>query len=387
MCTKDENYWLQAILEGKVKPGDAEWERIWKERDFTAVRRVLREVGMWKKDELVADREKMWQVIEQYRGEGMNRRRIPVWRWVAAVMLPLLLGGTLWMNLREKREMLVAEVVPEIEAGTPRAVLLMEQGERIDLSLFAGDTILNKGDVRIRLDSSKSVTYERVTGTPAKIEYNTIIVPRKGEYQLILADGSKVYLNSESKLRFPTRFEGKERRVYLEGEGYFEVVKDTAKPFIVEAKEVDVRVLGTSFNVSAYVSEQAVRTTLVDGKVRVGDRLTGKGEIILPGQQAEWEDGTFTTKEVDTSIYTAWINGKFYFEGATLEEIASQLERWYDIDFFFTSENVKRFAFAGVINKEYSANKIFSIIEKTTRVRFNVNGRVVTVSEINNKQE
>lgn len=387
MSTKDEKYWLQAILEGKVKPGDAEWERIWKERDFTAVRRVLREVGMWKKDELVADREKMWQVIEQYRGEGMNRRRIPVWRWVAAVMLPLLLGGTLWMNLREKREMLVAEVVPEIEAGTPRAVLLMEQGERIDLSLFAGDTILNKGDVRIRLDSSKSVTYERVTGTPAKIEYNTIIVPRKGEYQLILADGSKVYLNSESKLRFPTRFEGKERRVYLEGEGYFEVVKDTAKPFIVEAKEVDVRVLGTSFNVSAYVSEQAVRTTLVDGKVRVGDRLTGKGEIILPGQQAEWEDGTFTTKEVDTSIYTAWINGKFYFEGATLEEIASQLERWYDIDFFFTSENVKRFAFAGVINKEYSANKIFSIIEKTTRVRFSVNGRVVTVSEINNKQE
>lgn len=387
MSTKDEKYWLQAILEGKVKPGDAEWERIWKERDFTAVRRVLREVGMWKKDELVADREKMWQVIEQYRGEGMNRRRIPVWRWVAAVMLPLLLGGTLWMNLREKREMLVAEVVPEIEAGTPRAVLLMEQGERIDLSLFAGDTILNKGDVRIRLDSSKSVTYERVTGTPAKIEYNTIIVPRKGEYQLILADGSKVYLNSESKLRFPTRFEGKERRVYLEGEGYFEVAKDTAKPFIVEAKEVDVRVLGTSFNVSAYVSEQAVRTTLVDGKVRVGDRLTGKGEIILPGQQAEWEDGTFTTKEVDTSIYTAWINGKFYFEGATLEEIASQLERWYDIDFFFTSENVKRFAFAGVINKEYSANKIFSIIEKTTRVRFNVNGRVVTVSEINNKQE
>ena len=387
MSTKDEKYWLQAILEGKVKPGDAEWERIWKERDFTAVRRVLREVGMWKKDELVADREKMWQVIEQYRGEGMNRRRIPVWRWVAAVMLPLLLGGTLWMNLREKREMLVAEVVPEIEAGTPRAVLLMEQGERIDLSLFAGDTILNKGDVRIRLDSSKSVTYERVTGTPAKIEHNTIIVPRKGEYQLILADGSKVYLNSESKLRFPTRFEGKERRVYLEGEGYFEVVKDTAKPFIVEAKEVDVRVLGTSFNVSAYVSEQAVRTTLVDGKVRVGDRLTGKGEIILPGQQAEWEDGTFTTKEVDTSIYTAWINGKFYFEGATLEEIASQLERWYDIDFFFTSENVKRFAFAGVINKEYSANKIFSIIEKTTRVRFNVNGRVVTVSEINNKQE
>lgn len=351
------------------------------------MRRVLREVGMRKKDELVADREKMWRIVKQYRGEGRNRRRVVAWRWVAAVMLPLLLGGILWINSREKKDVLVAGVVPEIEAGTPRAVLLMEQGERIDLSLLAGDTILNKGDVRIRLDSSKSVTYERMAGTPAKIEYNTIIVPRKGEYQLILADGSKVYLNSESRLRFPTRFEGKERRVYLEGEGYFEVAKDTTKPFIVEAKEVDVRVLGTSFNVSAYVSEQAVRTTLVSGKVRVGDRLTGKGEVILPGQQAEWKDGAFKTKEVDTSIYTAWIDGKFYFEGATLEEITVQLERWYDIDFFFTSEKVKRFAFAGVINKEYSANKIFSIIEKTTRVRFSVNGRVVTVSEVNNKQE
>lgn len=387
MSTKDEKDWLRAILEGKVKPGDAEWERIWKEEDFTGVRRVLKEVGMRKKDELVADREKMWRVVKQYRGEGKNRRRMSAWRWVAAAMLPLLLGGILWISSREKKDVFVAGVVSEIEAGTPRAVLLMEQGERIDLSLLAGDTILNKGDVRIRLDSSKSVTYEQMAGTSAKIEYNTIIVPRKGEYQLILADGSKVYLNSESRLRFPTRFEGKERRVYLEGEGYFEVAKDTAKPFIVEAKEVDVRVLGTSFNVSAYVAEQAIRTTLVSGKVRVGDRLTGKGEVILPGQQAEWKDGTFKTKEVDTSIYTAWIDGKFYFEGATLEEITAQLERWYDIDFFFTSEKVKRFAFAGVINKEYSANKIFSIIEKTTRVRFNVNGRVVTVSEINNKQE
>ena len=304
-----------------------------------------------------------------------------------AAMLPLLLGGILWINLREKKDLLAAEVMSEIEAGTPRAVLFMEQGERIDLSLLAGDTILNKGDVRIRLDSSKSVTYEQVKGTPAKVEYNTIVVPRKGEYQLILADGSKVYLNSESRLRFPTCFEGKERRVYLEGEGYFEVARDSAKPFIVEAKEVDVRVLGTSFNVNTYVSERAIRTTLVSGKVRVGDRLTGKGEVILPGQQVVWKDGVFATKEVDTSIYTAWIDGKFYFEGATLEEITAQLERWYDIDFFFTSDNVKHFAFAGVINKEYSGNKIFSIIEKTTQVHFNVNGRVVTVSEINNKQK
>ena len=377
MSTKDEKYWLQAILEGKVKPGDTEWERIWKERDFTAVRRVLREIGMWKKDELVADREKMWQVIEQYRGEGMNRRRIPAWRWVAAVMLPLLLGGTLWMNLREKREMLVAEVVPEIEAGTPRAVLLMEQGERIDLSLFAGDTILNKGDVRIRLDSSKSVTYERVTGTPAKIEYNTIIVPRKGEYQLILADGSKVYLNSESKLRFPTRFEGKERRVYLEGEGYFEVVKDTAKPFIVEAKEVDVRVLGTSFNVMTYRGRTI--TTLVEGEVC----LTYKDEsvLIVPDRQAEviTETGKILMREVDARNFTLWKDGVFYFENAALETIAERLSQWYDVNIIFNDEALKQLRYSVEMKRYNNIQDLLTKIEKTQKVKFLIQGKSIYI--------
>ena len=144
MSTKDEKDWLRAILEGKVKPGDAEWERIWKEEDFTGGRRVLKEVGMRKKDELVADREKMWRVVKQYRGEGRNRRRVAAWRWVAAVMLPLLLGGILWINSREKKDVLVAGVVPEIEAGTPRAVLLMEQGERIDSVSYTHLTLPTK---------------------------------------------------------------------------------------------------------------------------------------------------------------------------------------------------------------------------------------------------
>ena len=381
MSTRDEKEWLRAILEGKIKPGDAEWEKVWREKDFAGVRRVLRDVGMMKRNELVTDRAKMWQVIESYRGQGESRKRVRVWRWVAAVVLPLVLCGTLWLTLREHPETVLADHTSVIEAGTPRAVLIMDKGEKIDLSLLVGDTTLNKGDVRIRLDSSKSVRYEQVTTSSTTVEFNTIVVPRKGEYQLVLADGSKVYLNSESRLRFPTRFVGTERRVYLEGEGYFEIAKDTLMPFIVETGELDVRVLGTSFNVNAYASEKSIRTTLARGRVQVSDRLTGLGEIIVPGQQAEWKDGYFTTREVDVSIYTSWINGKFYFEGATLEEIAAQLQRWYDIEFFFTSEKLKHYAFAGVINKEYSANKIFSVIEKTTRVKFDLNGRVVTVRE------
>ena len=382
MSTKDEKDWLRAILEGKVKPGDAEWKRIWQEEDFTGVRRVLREVGMRKKDELVADREKMWRVVKQYRGEGINRRRVPVWRWVAAAMLPLLLGGILWINSREKKDVLVAGVVPEIEAGTPRAVLFMEQGERIDLSLLAGDTILNKGDVRIRLDSSKSVTYERVTGTPAKIEYNTIIVPRKGEYQLILADGSKVYLNSESRLRFPTRFEGEERRVYLEGEGYFEVVKDSVRPFFVNADKLKIRVYGTSFNVNTYDLEN-IQTVLVEGKIGIQTMNMNTEYMVKPGQLALYnqEKGTMEILNVDVLPYVAWKDHEFMFDDESLEKIMNRLSLWYDVDVFFQTASLKQLHFTGHLGRYDDISHILDAISGVTQVKFSVKGRTIIVME------
>lgn len=381
MTINDEKTWLRAVLEGKVKPGDEAWDRIWRERDFWRVRRTLREVGMMERGNLEFDREKMWRVIEAYRGEGRNaRRRHQRWYWAAAVILPLLVvGGMLYFSWQQPKGTVVAST-GVIESGSSRATLVMAGGERVDLASLT-DTLLRQGEVEIRLDSSRGVTYQAGDAKVNKVEYNKIIVPRKGEYQLMLADGSKVYLNSESELRFPTTFSGKERRVFLKGEGYFEVRKDAAKPFIVTVGETDVRVLGTTFNVTAYRDTKTIRTTLVEGAVRVNDRLTGEAVTLAPGLQAEWQGGSFTTRKVNVNAVAAWVDGKFYFEeGATLEEITEQLRRWYDIDFFFTSEDVKHFVFAGVIKKYYTANEIFSIIEKTARVKFTVNGRTVVVS-------
>lgn len=364
-----------------MKPGDEAWDRIWRERDFWRVRRTLREVGMMERGNLEFDREKMWRVIEAYRGEGRNaRRRHQRWCWAAAVILPLLVvGGMLYFSWQQPKGTVVAST-GVIESGSSRATLVMAGGERVDLASLT-DTLLRQGEVEIRLDSSRGVTYQAGDAKVNKVEYNKIIVPRKGEYQLMLADGSKVYLNSESELRFPTTFSGKERRVFLKGEGYFEVRKDAAKPFIVTVGETDVRVLGTTFNVTAYRDTKTIRTTLVEGAVRVNDRLTGEAVTLAPGLQAEWQGGSFTTRKVNVNAVAAWVDGKFYFEeGATLEEITEQLRRWYDIDFFFTSEDVKHFVFAGVIKKYYTANEIFSIIEKTARVKFTVNGRTVVVS-------
>lgn len=365
-----------------MKPGDEAWERIWREAEFARIRGVLREVGMMRREDTTFDKEKMWRAIEAYRGEGRNaRKRVTTWRWAAAVALPLLAGGIAWMfSTREPERKVVAQTV-EIEAGSPRAVLIMAEGERIDLTQPA-DTVLERDGVEIFLDSAKGVTYQSVKNETENTAYNTIVVPQKGEYRVTLADGSTVHLNSESELRFPTAFAEKERRVYLKGEGYFEVERDTTRPFIVSAGETEVRVLGTRFNVNAYETADVTRTTLVEGKVSVSDSISGKAVVLSPGWQAEWRGGNLSTQKVNVDAVIAWIDGKFYFEeGATLEEITEQLRRWYDIDFFFTSERVKHFMFAGVIKKDYTANEIFSIIEKTTRVRFSVNGRTVVVSE------
>lgn len=383
MSTKDEEKWLRMVLEGRVKPEDAEWRRIWRERDFAEVRRVLLEVGMMGREEVEFDKEKMWRVLESYRRKGGERRRIAgAWRWVAVILLPLLLGGTIWIVLGDKQERPVVSEAA-LEAGHPQAVLILARGERIDLTSGRTDSLPGQVGVNVLRDSARGVVYERREEQAENPEYNTLVVPRQGEFQVVLADGSKVYLNSESEIRYPTFFAGGERRVFLKGEAFFEVASDTSRPFIVEVGEMDVRVLGTRFNVNAYAPERAIRTTLVSGKVRVSDREDKAAVILEPGQQAVWKKDGLTTREVDALAVSAWVDGKFYFEeGMTLEEITEQLQRWYDIDFFFASERVKRFVFAGMIKKEYAANEIFSMIEKAARVKFTVNGRTVTVSEL-----
>lgn len=379
MSTNDEKTWLRAILEGKVKPGDEAWERIWRERDFWRVRRTLKEVGMMERGNLEFDREKMWRAIEAYRGEGRNaRRRHQRWYWAAAVILPLLVvGGTLYFSWQKPKQQVVARA-EVIESGSSRATLVMAGGERVDLASLT-DTLLREGEVEIRLDSSRGVTYQAKDAKVNKVEYNKIIVPRKGEYQLILADGSKVYLNSESELRFPTAFPGKERRVYLKGEGYFEVAANAEKPFIVTVGETDVRVLGTKFNIKNYQDEQSIVATLVEGTIC----LSISSLPMRPGQQSIFNKSTHENiiREVDTKLYTAWKDGRFIFKSAPLESILKQLSRWYDIYFEYEDENLKNLPFSGNVRKYEDGNIILELLKSTGRINFIQNGKIIYVKK------
>ena len=150
-------------------------------------------------------------------------------------------------------------------------------------------------------------------------------------------------------------------------------------PFVVEVAAMEVKVLGTCFNINAARSDGGVQTTLVSGKVEVADRENAGKVVLFPNQQAELKKGRLTVKNVDAGAVTAWRQGKFYFESESLEEIAAQLERWYDVHFFFSCENLKQEEFTGVIRRDYSADRILEIIAKTTDVEFDIQGRTVTV--------
>lgn len=266
-----------------------------------------------------------------------------------------------------------------LEPGRPQAVLKMVDGERIELGSIGQDTLLTRPGFAVRLDASRSVFYSEKAEVGATTDYNTLRVPRGGEYRLELADGSVVWLNSDSELKFPPAFNEKQRKVFLKGEAFFDVARNPSVPFVVEIGGMEVKVLGTRFNVNAYREDGVFQTTLVEGKVEVRDLQNDRQVVLLPDQQACLKDGQLFVHPVDASVYMAWIEGKFYFESESLLEIVAQLERWYDVEFFFTREELKHYEFTGVIRRDYAADRILDIIAKTTNVKFDIQGRMITV--------
>jgi len=211
---------------------------------------------------------------------------------------------------------------------------------------------------------------------------NTLRVPRGGEFRLKLSDGTNVYLNSASELKYPVRFDEKERRVYLSGEAYFEVTKDSNRPFYVVMEEVQIRVYGTEFNVNTHQPGK-VHTVLVDGKVGIKKRGMTEEVTMKPGELASFdrEAGTFEVKEVDVRQYVVWKDGYFTFENESLEQILNTLSLWYDVDVFFQSEAVKQLVFTGYMKRYDDISEILNAITDVVGVNFTINGKTIIVSK------
>ena len=330
------------------------------------------------------DQERGRQLMESRWGAVKSHTVQKTGRWItwskyAAVVLLFVSIGIFWLVNEEKQQEMEDITVAKIEHGSMKAQLVLANGKKVDLRPETSLQLEEVGGTRI-LTSDNRIKYsgkDSLAGQPAEVKYNTLIVPRGGEFSLELADGTRVWLNAESRLRYPVVFMGEERKVEMEGEVYFEVAKNREKPFIVTVNGVDIRVLGTSFNVSAYQEE--VVTTLVEGKVQL---KRGDEQVVLsPNQQAIWSDDKFKVKQVDARNYVLWKEGIFYFEDVDLERILDDMARWYNVNIFYMNPTLKKMKFSVEIKRYEDINEILRRIEQTKRVKFEIKDRTINVYE------
>ena len=332
------------------------------------------------------EKETDWKVICRKTGIGSSRRLwyIRVARY-AAVFFGLCLGVWLYFRVQvsqPQESTLAAISMDTICPGYKQAYIELKSGERIAL----GNTG-NKQEKRIEgivlkeeKDGVMILPGDSLADKAVAVEKSWIVVPRGGEYQLILPDGTKVWLNSASKLKYPVAFTGGQRKVFLEGEAYFEVAADTVHPFLVETSGMSVTVLGTGFNVMAYPEEMEAAVTLVHGKV--GVQTDHRQQILQPDEQYVYQTTTRrgTVRKVDVSQYVDWKDGILNFDSMPLEELTRRLGRWYDVDFFFVAEELKTLKYSGAFKKYNDIRYVLNIIEEITNVQFVLNERTIVVN-------
>jgi ferric-dicitrate binding protein FerR (iron transport regulator) len=342
-----------------------------------ALRRVLSGLSGLSPREVEPDKERVMAGVTRALRARRRARLARAWGTAAAVALLLAGWGGWWFSGPSVpvEIPLSGALVP---ADSGRVRLLLGSGEVLPVhDLDVGATIREHG-AKLAWEKTGMIAYKGEEA-PVAIVYNTLVVPRGNEFRLSLADGTEVWVNSETKVRYPVNFPPGTREVHVKGEAFFRVARDSARPFVVMAEGMKVEALGTGFNVNTYRDRGALVTTLVEGSVRVTDEASGTSLVLRPGQQACLQEGTLSTREVNTAETIAWTSGQFLYYDMPLEEIGKQLERWYNVRVFFQEPSLRAHAFTGVVKRYHSLQEICSYIEETTSVHFTIEGRDVVV--------
>ena len=324
------------------------------------------------------DTEKAWNAIEN-RIRSHRIRRWTVYATCVTAFILVSIGGYKYIGTSLPQPSEEKELISCFpEKNENKALLLLSNGNRVQLDScqqIVEENVIATNDNKGILNYQTTKDVENVSSP------NTLIVPRGGSYQLCLSDGTKVWLNAESSLTYPSVF-GKvgKREVELVGEAYFEVTKATDRPFIVHTKKQNVIVLGTKFNLSAY-PKAYTQTTLVEGKVCVKSLHKQQDLVLLPNQQAVLtEECKLLKKNVDAETYISWINGIYEFNHVSLLDITSQLSRWYNVEIQFSNNSLKEKYFTGAISRNYELGFALEIIQEVSNVVFNRNGKTIMVS-------
>ncbi len=318
-----------------------------------------------------------WGKFTEQLKEEKRRKRRTLRYWAISGVAACLLVGVLISTWMGRDNSVSSEETKTIVAGGSKAVLWLSNGEKVELENNVDE--LKEASVRI-VNSGSVLSYEKNQDTVLKGRVmNKVETPRGGEYGITLADGTRVYLGALSKIEYPVAFDGTKRVVKASGEVYFDVARDTAHPFVVEMTNLDVEVLGTSFNVRDYADEDYVEATLVSGKIKVN---AGKESCILePNYQAvlDKKNNTLETKEVDVSEFVDWKSGKLNVRNRRLEDILNRLSKWYDVYVFYVNEEAKDIRFYANIDRYSNMNELLDKFEKTGQVEFRVKGNVINV--------
>ena len=375
-------------LMGVILPEDEEKLNAWLEEDARnkdLYRRIL-EVENFSTRDMYAKRldvEHKWDALkEQLAGQRKRRSLFSSWQIGVAASVILLVGIGLYWGFNKKPKVKQVEVAAHVEMGGAKAILVTSRGDEIVLQ-DSSVQLITLGGGMVAKNDGVQVSYKENEGAGKEdvLEYNTIRVPRGGEYKLFLSDNTEVFLNSDSEIRFPVKFGKGKRDVFLRGEAFFVVTKDASRPFVVNANDkMSVEVLGTQFNLQAYPDDAFVETTLNEGAVRV---FNGKqGVRLRPDEQAVYDEGKFTVRKVDASSYSAWKEGRFMLLNHSLENIMTRLARWYNIDIFWENPEVKEYHFSGELARYEDFTEILRMLELATRVHFEVKDRTVFVRKI-----
>ncbi len=358
----------------------------WLARDIRHKAYYEKMCRVWSSDDttydLHTDVDKMIAHFDDYvrNGRKVRWRKMMkhVYRSVACLLILLTVGGGIMLLQREKRKTGTdSRIAGSIFPGKEKAIILLSNGEKVDIDLLADSLPYRTEGFTIEKDSGMIRYMERQL---TQVDYHTIVIPRGGEYQVKLSDGTMVWLNSDSRLKIPTSFADSERRVFLSGEAYFDVAKNDRKPFIVETDLGKIKVYGTEFNVKHYADEGQLKATLVEGVIGFSnDNIT---ELKLrPGYRLSLVEGKSEPTLEKVKIYNeiAWKNHRFCFENKTLESIARDMERWYNVTIVFEDPALKQLQFSGSLSRYGEIGTLLRFFEESADIAFLIDNHRITV--------
>ncbi|MBB6270406.1 ferric-dicitrate binding protein FerR (iron transport regulator) [Pedobacter cryoconitis] len=328
-----------------------------------------------------------WEDLEK-KSEVVTGSTIKYWYMAAATVFVTVTSVYIYQANQNKFESANQYKVASIVPGRSKAILTLSNGSKIILADSKNGEIANQSGTIVTKKDSQLV-YQRSSSSAAdKYASNAVETPKGGQYELVLPDGTKVWLNAASSLRYPLAFQGNERKVELTGEAYFEVAKDKTRPFKVHSNNQVVEVLGTHFNINVYSNEPFVKTTLLEGSVRVTNSSTNAQTIIRPGEQSIIQkagNSAIKVKNVDMDEAVAWKNGYFMFNSEQLESVLRKISRWYDVDIQYQNEELKHQLFSGTLSKYLSVSQVLKKLELLQSVHFKTEGRKIIVTPYSSK--